>query len=503
MLEGQSPSPAPAVRKLSAKDALSYLDFIKTQFPETTYDAFLDIMKAYKNSELTITEVAEEVSSLFAGDEEALSGFSVFLPPGHPSLASGPPTLPSPRESSTPETATFIIHRTSNDFPTSAQTPNTHFPAFPSANATYTFTPIAPSIRSPAASLTPDQHALPTPPDEEPVAQPVCVRDESAETEEEPEAVTRARGDPMFVDALGFVNVIKRVYGGESQVYRRFLNVLSENGSGNMTADEVYAEICVLFHGQPVLIENFLQFLPEEARTRLHPSTDPDAAPILVSSSDPPLPRYSPPSKTSKPAPSETTPTSQTTALTSAIGAPPSYRRTLRKKVSFSEPVVAGAQSPVHGSSSPEGDYERDYDGEYYHDGEYQEEQEEEEDSGHWIYEQHIDIGDEEDDRHYDDERTAVNEFSPLLIREDDSVRVTVDDERHMTGGEGKYGSSSLCTKCRTQIGWGGEDEERDLEEVRRDNEGLRWKYRGAVITAVAGWGLFFIVVGWWAIDLV
>ena len=51
MLEGQSPAPSTAARRLTAKDAIAYLDFIKAEFDEATYDAFLDIMKAYKNSE--------------------------------------------------------------------------------------------------------------------------------------------------------------------------------------------------------------------------------------------------------------------------------------------------------------------------------------------------------------------------------------------------------------------------------------------------------------------
>ncbi|KAF8301394.1 hypothetical protein DL93DRAFT_2090785 [Clavulina sp. PMI_390] len=71
--------------KLTVKDALSYLDLVKTTFAEQpdVYNQFLDIMKDFRNQNLDTPQVISGVSDLFSSHPTLIKGFNTFLPPGY------------------------------------------------------------------------------------------------------------------------------------------------------------------------------------------------------------------------------------------------------------------------------------------------------------------------------------------------------------------------------------------------------------------------------------
>ncbi|KAJ6520409.1 paired amphipathic helix [Mycena sanguinolenta] len=72
-------------RALNVTDALSYLDAVKNECqtrPEV-YNAFLELMKDFKNSRIDTPCVMERVSTLFQGKQDLIEGFNTFLPPGY------------------------------------------------------------------------------------------------------------------------------------------------------------------------------------------------------------------------------------------------------------------------------------------------------------------------------------------------------------------------------------------------------------------------------------
>ncbi|KAG0944553.1 hypothetical protein G6F57_002257 [Rhizopus arrhizus] len=73
------------IRPLNVKDALTYLDKVKSKFATQPdiYNRFLDIMKDFKSQLVDTPGVIERVSSLFRGNPTLISGFNTFLPPGY------------------------------------------------------------------------------------------------------------------------------------------------------------------------------------------------------------------------------------------------------------------------------------------------------------------------------------------------------------------------------------------------------------------------------------
>ncbi|KAJ1936113.1 Transcriptional regulatory protein sin3, partial [Linderina pennispora] len=74
-----------AGRPLNVRDALSYLDMVKSQFQDRpeVYNQFLDIMKDFKSHTIDTPGVIERVSRLFYGSPALIQGFNTFLPPGY------------------------------------------------------------------------------------------------------------------------------------------------------------------------------------------------------------------------------------------------------------------------------------------------------------------------------------------------------------------------------------------------------------------------------------
>ena len=72
-------------QRLKVEDALSYLDQVKYKFGNQpqVYNDFLDIMKEFKFKRIDTAGVVTQVSQLFNGYPELISGLNIFLPPGH------------------------------------------------------------------------------------------------------------------------------------------------------------------------------------------------------------------------------------------------------------------------------------------------------------------------------------------------------------------------------------------------------------------------------------
>ncbi|PPQ81991.1 hypothetical protein CVT25_014642 [Psilocybe cyanescens] len=72
-------------RLLTVNDALSYLDAIRSHYHDApeVYQAFLDIMKDFKNHVIDTPGVIQRVTSLFNGHPDLLEGLNVFLPVGY------------------------------------------------------------------------------------------------------------------------------------------------------------------------------------------------------------------------------------------------------------------------------------------------------------------------------------------------------------------------------------------------------------------------------------
>ncbi|OIV89161.1 hypothetical protein TanjilG_25827 [Lupinus angustifolius] len=72
-------------RRVTSKDALSYLQEIKTAFKEEKekYEHFLQIMKDFKEKRIGTNGVISATNELFIGHDHLLLGLNNFLPKGY------------------------------------------------------------------------------------------------------------------------------------------------------------------------------------------------------------------------------------------------------------------------------------------------------------------------------------------------------------------------------------------------------------------------------------
>ncbi|PFH48372.1 hypothetical protein AMATHDRAFT_150049 [Amanita thiersii Skay4041] len=72
-------------------------------------------------------------------------------------------------------------------------------------------------------------------------------------------------------DAMNYLDAVKYQFIEKPEVYNCFLNVMKDFKHGTIEASDVIKKVSRLFHGHPVLLEGFNQFLP--AGHRIDPST--------------------------------------------------------------------------------------------------------------------------------------------------------------------------------------------------------------------------------------
>ncbi|KAL2918180.1 hypothetical protein HK105_202107 [Polyrhizophydium stewartii] len=93
----------------------------------------------------------------------------------------------------------------------------------------------------------------------------------------------RNRGPVEFNHAINYVNKIKNRFASEPETYKQFLEILQTYQREQKPIQEVYAQVQVLFHGAPDLLDEFKQFLPDNSSNQPGAA----AAPQIVSSSKP------------------------------------------------------------------------------------------------------------------------------------------------------------------------------------------------------------------------
>jgi paired amphipathic helix protein Sin3a len=86
-LPSTSTSPAPAATSTASgqqRDAINYVTKVRSRFQDdqATYQAFLKTLYQYKQDQMGITEVLEQVSQLFGNHPDLIDEFVPFLPDG-------------------------------------------------------------------------------------------------------------------------------------------------------------------------------------------------------------------------------------------------------------------------------------------------------------------------------------------------------------------------------------------------------------------------------------
>ncbi|KAJ1948556.1 Transcriptional regulatory protein sin3, partial [Linderina macrospora] len=267
-----------ANRPLNVRDALSYLDMVKSQFQDRpeVYNQFLDIMKDFKSHTIDTPGVIERVSRLFYGSPALIQGFNTFLPPGYRIDVSDDPnegvrvTTPSGsvlpdmhrrQPTAQPHSPLSASHSQSHQYaaqrgPSREQYISrqgsasaggaTQQQSQPQANmAAYGGSggvAAGNGAQAAAAARAPSQVASPS----------------------MGPSVHHPRQAPMeFNHAINYVNKIKMRFAAEPDHYKEFLEILQTYQKESRPIQEVYAQVQVLFASAPDLLDEFKQFLPD------------------------------------------------------------------------------------------------------------------------------------------------------------------------------------------------------------------------------------------------
>ncbi|KAI9365176.1 hypothetical protein BD770DRAFT_439297 [Pilaira anomala] len=74
------------LKVIQQKDALAFLDEIRSEFPNDNnkvFQEFIKIMADFKSNEIGTKQVLERTTQLFSGHRTLIQQFVQFLPPGH------------------------------------------------------------------------------------------------------------------------------------------------------------------------------------------------------------------------------------------------------------------------------------------------------------------------------------------------------------------------------------------------------------------------------------
>ncbi|KAI8987829.1 hypothetical protein BDF20DRAFT_832728 [Mycotypha africana] len=194
-------------RPLNVKDALTYLDKVKSKFssqPEV-YTRFLDIMKDFKGQLIDTPGVIERVSTLFRGKRDLISGFSTFLPTG------------------------YHIECTADD-------DNRNIIKVTAPTGTFSILESEPFEQS---------------------------KSNTAENGQMSQSQQQHQPPLEFNQAISYVNKVKNRFLTQPDIYKRFLEILQTYQKDQRSIQEVYAEITILFEGANELLDEFKHFLPK------------------------------------------------------------------------------------------------------------------------------------------------------------------------------------------------------------------------------------------------
>ncbi|KAF3941004.1 hypothetical protein ABW19_dt0210519 [Dactylella cylindrospora] len=231
-LETPLETPSQTYCPLTVKDALSYLDKIKTQFAERPdiYNEFLDIMRNFKSQKIDAPGAIEQVVTLFAGETYLLQGFNTFLPPDYQIECSSSPSGSNSVSVVTPQGRTTVAL---------IQPP----PYF--LQGTTATTSMQSPSHSPQDARAPADAAL------KPMGDDLLTKSEDGKS-----------GFVGFNDAIAFINKVKERFPSQSKVYRDFLDILQRYQRESLPLQEAYSQVSQLFGGEADLMEGFHLFLP-------------------------------------------------------------------------------------------------------------------------------------------------------------------------------------------------------------------------------------------------
>ncbi|KAI8323827.1 hypothetical protein GQ54DRAFT_309772 [Martensiomyces pterosporus] len=288
-------------RPLNVRDALSYLDMVKSQFQDRpeVYNQFLDIMKDFKSHAIDTPGVIERVSRLFYGSPSLIQGFNTFLPPGYRIECSDDPTegvrVTTPSGSIIPDMQRRTGSASQGHAQMQPQSPLAapHQPAaqrsqyqqHTASREQYIPRQAAPAAISAGGS---QKHAMqPSAVAAQPGAYPgssapiavagaapaagqavvgggVPASSPTLMASPSLGSAQRTRQAPMeFNHAINYVNKIKMRFAAEPDHYKEFLEILQTYQKESRPIQEVYAQVQVLFSSAPDLLDEFKQFLPD------------------------------------------------------------------------------------------------------------------------------------------------------------------------------------------------------------------------------------------------
>ncbi|KAJ7243945.1 hypothetical protein C8J57DRAFT_1364714 [Mycena rebaudengoi] len=72
-----------ATARLNIQGSLAFLDTLKVQLPQASYNEFLDLMHRFRLGEIDTDNLLPRISDLFSGRPELVNGMSIFLPDGY------------------------------------------------------------------------------------------------------------------------------------------------------------------------------------------------------------------------------------------------------------------------------------------------------------------------------------------------------------------------------------------------------------------------------------
>ncbi|KAI8645248.1 hypothetical protein BD408DRAFT_412043 [Parasitella parasitica] len=293
-------------RPLNVIDALAYLDQVKGRFADNpkVYNKFLDIMKDFKSQAIDTPGVIQQVSTLFKGHPQLISGFNTFLPTGYRIECSVDPRDPNriivttPNGNTTtsttsttedmmkmePQSQQHLLHQDQYYPPSNSSTSSSSYlapqppqaviaqpppmhtnntsvlpPPFNTTNRHFNNTTTAAA----AAAAPPMHHHLPPslPPPHIPTHS--AAQYASSLPASPPRLITEKKPPVEFNHAINYVNRIKNRFAHNPNIYKQFLEVLQTYQKEQKPIEQVFEQVRYLFNGADDLLEEFRQFLPE------------------------------------------------------------------------------------------------------------------------------------------------------------------------------------------------------------------------------------------------
>ncbi|OAG32697.1 hypothetical protein NEIG_02162 [Nematocida sp. ERTm5] len=232
--------------KVQIKDAMRYLDVVKEEYKNNkeVYSKFLKTMKDYKDRRINAKTVIEIMLSIFNGNQKLIQGFNQFLPKKYEILPSGEVKMHGdrkpeergerPREEGTPKYAPSQGSREYKQHPSQAMPQGQHMQYDPRRD-----------LEGLGIGIKPQQN--------------------------------RGEHDNMG-RVVNYLNKVRKHLENNPSAWFEFLRIVQsyKNSREQKPISEILASIKVLLKDDPILISEFMVFLPpQEKRAALRPGQRP------------------------------------------------------------------------------------------------------------------------------------------------------------------------------------------------------------------------------------